>query len=96
MSSRYTTTKELVKCHNISSVILMKFFGPFVKQKGMTNHTKTPFGLQGSFPYIFLLYWALMVAKLHIVLTESFFPLQLVKVIVSSRNWVPIPDCEFI
>jgi hypothetical protein len=40
MSSKYTTTKELVKCHKISSIILMKVIGPFVKPKGMTNHSK--------------------------------------------------------
>jgi hypothetical protein len=35
---------------------------------------KTFFGLEGSFPYICLLYWDLMVAKLQINLTEVFGP----------------------
>jgi hypothetical protein len=42
MSSKYTTTKEFLKGHNISSIILMKFFRAFVKPKGMTNHSKIP------------------------------------------------------
>jgi hypothetical protein len=40
MSSRYTTIKELVKGHRISSINLMKVFGEFVNPKGMTNHLK--------------------------------------------------------
>jgi hypothetical protein len=42
MSSRYTTTKVLVKGHRISSIILMKVVGAFFKPKGMTNHSKRP------------------------------------------------------
>jgi hypothetical protein len=33
----------LVKGHRISSIILMKFVGEFVKPKGMTNHSKRPY-----------------------------------------------------
>jgi hypothetical protein len=40
--SRYTTTKLPVKGHRISSIILIKFVGAFVKPKGMTNHSKRP------------------------------------------------------
>jgi hypothetical protein len=40
MSSKYTTTKELVKDLNTSSINLMKLVGAFVKPKGMTNHSK--------------------------------------------------------
>jgi hypothetical protein len=40
MSSKYTTTKEWVKGNKISSIIVMKFFGAFIKTKGMTNHSK--------------------------------------------------------
>ena len=40
MSSRYTTTKVLVNGRRISSIILMKVDGEFVKPKGMTNHSK--------------------------------------------------------
>jgi hypothetical protein len=39
MSSKYTTTKELVKGLNTSSINLMKVVGAFVKPKGMTNHS---------------------------------------------------------
>jgi hypothetical protein len=42
MSSKYTTTNEFVKGRNISSIILMKVVGEFVKPKGMTNHSKKP------------------------------------------------------
>jgi hypothetical protein len=56
----------------------------------------TFFSLEGSFPYIYLLYWDLMVAKLHINLTEVFFSLGLIKDIVDSWNRVPVPDCDFI
>jgi hypothetical protein len=39
MSSKYTTTKELVKGLNTSSINLMKVAGAFVKPKGMTSHS---------------------------------------------------------
>jgi hypothetical protein len=42
MSSKYTTTKELVKGLNASSINLMKVVGAFVRPKGMTNHSKRP------------------------------------------------------
>jgi hypothetical protein len=42
ISSTYNNKKELVKLHNISSIILMNFDGAFVKPKGMTNHSKIP------------------------------------------------------
>jgi hypothetical protein len=42
MSSRYTTIKGLVKGYKISSIILMKVVGAFVKPNGMTNHSKRP------------------------------------------------------
>jgi hypothetical protein len=41
MASKYTTTKELVKGLNTSSINLMKVVGTFVKQ-GMTSHLKRP------------------------------------------------------
>jgi hypothetical protein len=43
MSSKYTTTKELVKGLNTSSINLMKVVGAFVEPKGMTNHSKRPY-----------------------------------------------------
>jgi hypothetical protein len=42
MSSKYTTTKDLVKGLNTSSINLMKVAGAFVKTKGMTKHSKRP------------------------------------------------------
>jgi hypothetical protein len=63
MSLKYTTTKELVKGLNTSSINLMKVAGAFVKPKGMTNHSKRPFvdlkvffhtlvGLMGTWWYL--------------------------------------------
>jgi hypothetical protein len=53
MSSKYTTTKELVKGLNTSSINLMKVVGAFVKPKGMTSHSKRPsLDLKGCLPYI--------------------------------------------
>jgi hypothetical protein len=50
MSSKYTTTKELVKGLNTSSINLMKVAGAFVKPKGMTTHSKRPsLGLKDVF-----------------------------------------------
>jgi hypothetical protein len=42
MSSKYTTTKELVKGLNTSSINLMNLDGAFFNPKGMTNHSKRP------------------------------------------------------
>ena len=40
MSSKYTTTNELVNGRKMSSIILMKVAGAFVNPKGMTSHSK--------------------------------------------------------
>ena len=42
MSSKYTTTKELVNGRKMSSISLIKVAGAFVNPKGMTNHSKRP------------------------------------------------------
>jgi hypothetical protein len=42
MSSRYTTTKDLVKGFNTLSINLMKVVGAFVKPKGLISHSKRP------------------------------------------------------
>jgi hypothetical protein len=42
MSSIYTTIKVLVNGLRISSIILMKVAGAFVKTKGMPNDSKRP------------------------------------------------------
>jgi uncharacterized protein YdaL len=49
MSSKYTTTKELVKGLNTSSINLMKVVGAFFNPKGMTNHSKRPLDLKVFF-----------------------------------------------
>jgi hypothetical protein len=75
-----------VKGHRIFSINLMKFVGEFVQPKG----------LEGNFPYIYLFYWDLMVARLRINLIEVFSPLDLIKDIVNSRNQVLVPDYDFV
>ena len=57
---------------------------------------KTFFGLEGSLPYICLLYWDLVLVVLHINLTKVLGLLELVKEIFNSRNWVSVPDSDFI
>jgi hypothetical protein len=42
MSSKYTTTNELVNGRKMSSISLMKVAEAFVNPKGMTNHSKRP------------------------------------------------------
>ena len=42
MSSKYTTTNELVNGRKMSSISLKKVAGAFVNLKGMTNHSKRP------------------------------------------------------
>ena len=42
ISSKYTTTNELVNGHKMSSISLMKVARAFVIPKGMTNHSKRP------------------------------------------------------
>ena len=42
ISSKYTTTNELVNGHKMLSTSLMKVAGTFVSPKGMTNHSKRP------------------------------------------------------
>jgi hypothetical protein len=77
----------------------MKFVGEFIKPKVMIHEQpfkKTFFGLEGSLPYIGLLYWDLVVSILQINLTEVFGPFDLFKEIINLRNWVSIPDCDFI
>jgi len=42
MSSKYTTTNELVNGCKMSSISLMNVAGEFVNLKGITNHSKRP------------------------------------------------------
>jgi hypothetical protein len=42
MSSKYTTTNELVNGRKMLSISLMKVAGAFVNLKGMTSHLKRP------------------------------------------------------
>ena len=43
MSSKYTTTNELVNSPKMSPINLMKVAGAFVNPKGMTSHSKRTF-----------------------------------------------------
>jgi hypothetical protein len=56
----------------------------------------TFFGLEGKHLYIDLLYWNLVVGRIQINLIEVFSPLELVKDIVSSGNWVSVSNYDFI
>ena len=42
ISSKYTTTNELVNGRKMSSISLMNVVGAFVNLKGMTSHLKRP------------------------------------------------------
>ena len=42
MSSKYTTTNDLVNGHRMSSTSLMKVARALVNPNGMTNHPKRP------------------------------------------------------
>ena len=42
MSSKHTTTNELVNGRKMLSISLMKVAGAFVNLKGMTSHSKRP------------------------------------------------------
>ena len=42
MSSKYTTSNELVNGRKMSSISLMKVAKAFVNLKGITNHLKRP------------------------------------------------------
>ena len=42
MSSKYTTTNELVNGRKMSSISLMKVAQAFIKPKGMTSNLKRP------------------------------------------------------
>jgi hypothetical protein len=77
MSYKYTTTKELVKGLNTSSINLVKVVSAFVRPKGMTNHSKRPYldlkvvfqtsiGSMGT-------WWH---ARLQVNLVEELFPLS--------------------
>jgi hypothetical protein len=96
ISSRYTTTKELVKECTISSINLMKVAWEFVKPKGTTIHSKIPsLYLKVFFHTSFFFYWDLVVARLQVNLTEVLGSLELVKKVINFGNWVLIPDCDF-
>ena len=43
MSSKYTTTNELVNGLKMSSINLMKVAGAFINLKGMTSHSNMPY-----------------------------------------------------
>jgi hypothetical protein len=85
ISSRYETTKELVKGQNMFSINLIKFVGVFIKPKGMTIHSKIPsvFRIESILPYISPFYWDLVVARVHINLTKVLVSLELVEKVVN-------------
>jgi hypothetical protein len=81
--------KSISEGRRISSIILIKVVGEFVKPKSMINHSKRPsFDLKAGLPYICLFYWDLVVARLHINITISIWPYDLIKEVVDSGNQV--------
>ena len=86
MSSKYTTTNELVNGRKISSISLMKVAGAFVNPKGITNHSKRPsldlkaalLGFEGSLPHIRGFNRYLAITKIQVNLAEIFPSLELV------------------
>jgi hypothetical protein len=75
MSSKYTTTNELVNAHNMFSINLMKVVGAFVNLKGMTIHSKRPsLALKVVFHTSDGSNWYLVIPELQVDLAEIFFP----------------------
>jgi len=97
MSSKYTTTNELVNGHNMSSVSLMKVVGEFVNLKDMTNHSKinsltlkevfdTSDGSIGTWWY----------PKFKSILLKYFTPFELVQKVINPWDQVPIPNDDLV
>ena len=93
ISSKYTTTNELVNGRKMSSINLMKVAGAFVNPKGITSHSKKAFlGFEGSLTHIRGFDWYLVIPRLQVDLAEIFFPFELVQKIINPWDRVPIPD----
>lgn len=78
---------ELVKGPKMSSIILMKFAGALVNQKGFVQpFEKAPLGFEGSLPYIkgFNLY--VVITKLQVNLSKIFGPFKLVQKAINLRD----------
>jgi hypothetical protein len=57
---------------------------------------ETFFGFESCIPYISLLDGNLVVVILHVNIVEELVPLELVKKVINSGNWVPVHDCDFV
>lgn len=53
---------------------------------------KALLGFEGGLPYIYDLYWNLVISGIQIKFFEVLGPLELVKKVINSWDWVPIPD----
>ena len=79
MSSKYTTTNELVNGRKMSSTSLMKFEGEFINLKGMTSHLKNSLlGFEGNIPHIIGIDWYLVIPELQVDLAKIFHPFELI------------------
>jgi hypothetical protein len=97
MSSKYTTTNELVNGHNMLSINLMKVVRLFVNLKGMTIHSKrTSLALKVVFHTSDHSNWYLVIPELQFDLAEIFFPFELVQNVINPWDRVFILDSDLV
>ena len=97
MSSKYTTTNELVNGRKMLSINLMKVAGAFVNPKGTTSCSKKALlGFEGSLPHIGGFDWYLVIPRLQVDLVEIFRPFELVQKAINPWDRVPIPDSDLV
>ena len=96
MSSKYTTTNDLVNGCKMSSINLINVAGAFVNLKGMKSHLKRPSCFEGNLPNIRGFDWYLVIPRLQVNLAEIFFPFELVQKVINQRDQVPILDSDLV
>ena len=95
MSSKYTTTNELVNGRNMSSISLMKVAREFINPKGITNHSKRPsLALKEVFHTSEGLIGTWWYPDFKSILMKYFAPLQLVQKFINLWDRVSILDCD--
>ena len=57
---------------------------------------KTIFRLEGSLPNIDVFYWDLVIAQFQINLVKEHGNIEFTKEIINSRDWVLIPNFDFV
>ena len=53
-------------------------------------------GFEGGHPYIYGLYWNLVVTRLQIDLAEILGPIELVQQVINLWDWMPVPKSKFV